>query len=98
MPYAILFDDAEGAADRRLALRDAHLDYMRQHLDKVLASGGLLDDSGEVGNGGVILMDFDTRAEAEEFVRNDPFHTGGVYGALQIRRWRKAFFDGQDCL
>lgn len=98
MPYAILFEDAPDTAEKRLQHREAHLDYMRSYLPKVLASGGLLDDSGTVGEGGVILMDFDTRAEAEAFVAADPFYREGIYGAWQIRRWRKAFFDGRDCL
>lgn len=98
MPYAIIFEDAPGSAEKRLQYRDAHLDYMRSQLPKVLASGGLLDDSGTVGEGGVIIMDFDTRAEAEAFVAADPFNVEGIYGSYQIRRWRKAFFDGQDCL
>jgi uncharacterized protein YciI len=40
-------------------------------------------------------VDTDSREEAEEFVRNDPFSKAGLFESLVITRWRKAFFDGQ---
>ncbi|MBJ6134962.1 YciI family protein [Ochrobactrum sp. Q0168] len=95
MPYAISWIDEPEAASLRLELRDAHLDYMRENLARVLASGGLLDDPGEVGLGGLILLDIDTREEAENFVKADPFYIGGVYKNPTIYRWRKAFYDGK---
>lgn len=95
MPYAISWMDEPDTAELRLKLRDAHLDYMRGNLGRVLASGGLLDDSGEVGMGGLILLDIDSRQEAEAFVKADPFYTGGVYRSPVITRWRKAFYDGK---
>ena len=48
MPYAISWMDEPGTAELRLKLRDAHLDYMRGNLHRVLASGGLLDDPGDL--------------------------------------------------
>ncbi|WP_163596097.1 YciI family protein [Klebsiella pneumoniae] len=95
MPYAISWMDEPGTAELRLELRGAHLDYMRENLARVLASGGLLDDPGEVGLGGLILLDIDSREEAEDFVKADPFYTGGVYKNPVITRWRKAFYDGK---
>lgn len=95
MPYAISWMDEPETAELRIALRDAHLDYMRQNLPRVLASGGLLDDPGAVGLGGLILLDIDSREEAEAFVQGDPFYTGGVYRNPAITRWRKAFYDGK---
>jgi uncharacterized protein YciI len=95
MPYAISWMDEPGTAELRLELRDAHLDYMRGNLHRVLASGGLLDDPGEVGVGGLILLDIDSRKEAEDFVKADPFYTGGVYKKPIITRWRKAFYAGK---
>jgi uncharacterized protein YciI len=96
MPYMIQFDDAEGVQQTRLSLRDKHRAHVRNHRSKILASGGLLYDDKDQADGGLILIDVDTRAEAEAFVQADPFYLGGIYVNYQIRRWRKAFFDGQD--
>jgi len=95
MPYAIIFDDEPGTEQLRLELREAHLEYMRANVYRVLASGGFLDDRGQVGTGGLIVLDTDSREEAEDFVKGDPFFTGGLYKNASIRRWRKAFFDGK---
>jgi uncharacterized protein YciI len=93
MPYAITWTDEPGTSELRLKLREAHLDYMRENVGRVLASGGLLDDPGEVGMGGLILLDTDSREEAENFVKADPFYKGGLYKSPVVVRWRKAFYD-----
>lgn len=93
MPYAIVFRDAENSAALRQELRAAHIDYIKANAYRVLASGGLLSDDGETGHGGVIILDTDSRAEAETFVAEDPFKIGGLYGECLISRWRKAFFN-----
>ncbi|MBZ6078732.1 YciI family protein [Microvirga puerhi] len=95
MPYAIMWDDEPGTEQLRLELREAHLDYMRGNLHRVLASGGLLDDAGQVGTGGLIVLDTDSREEVEAFINADPFFTGGLYRKPVVRRWRKAFYDGK---
>ena len=75
---------------RRIA--DRNLD---QHREILLAAGAMLDDEMVEPHGGVLLVDVETRAAAEEFVRNDPFQAAGLFGEILITRWRKAFFDRQ---
>ena len=95
MPYAIVFHDAANAATVRARLRPAHIEYMAANAYRVLASGGLLSDDGATGQGGVIILDTDDRTEAEQFVADDPFFAGGLYGEYFVTRWRKAFFAGK---
>lgn len=95
MPFSVIFFDSPGTQAQRASLRDAHIDYMKANAHRVLASGGLLSDAGDVADGGLIILDTDDRAEAEAFVRDDPFKIGGVYGETHVRRWRKAFFGGE---
>ena len=98
MPYAIVFHDAADSAALRLRLRPAHVDYMATNAHRILASGGLLTDDGATGQGGIIILDTDDRAEAEGFVAADPFFIGGLYGEYFVTRWRKAFFAGESFL
>src|ERR1700712_1064031 len=98
MPYAIVFFDRPGTEALRAELRPAHVDYMKANVHRVLASGGLLSDDGTTGHGGVIILDTESRAEAEEFVSGDPFHVGGLYGECTVSRWRKALFNFQSYL
>jgi uncharacterized protein YciI len=72
-----------------------HLAYLEQNRDKLLAAGAQLDDDGQGGYGGVIIVDTDDRDEAEAFIQNDPFTKAGLFAGIEVVRWRKAFFDRQ---
>ena len=44
----------------------------------------------------MIILDTDDRAEAEQLIANDPFTRAGVFEKVEIKRWRKVFFNGVD--
>lgn len=96
MPYVIRTFDKPDAAELRAATRAAHLAYLRPFTPRILAAGGFLGDDGSVGKGGMIILDTDERAEAEAMIANDPFTLAGVFERVEIQRWRKVFFAGQD--
>ncbi len=96
MPYMIRTTDKPDAAELRAATRAAHLVYLRSYTPRMLAAGGFLNDDGSVGKGGMIILDTDDRAEAEQLIANDPFNIAGVFESVEIKRWRKVFFDGVD--
>ena len=93
MPYVVLTESDPATLARREALRPAHIAHLRAHQHLILAAGGLLEDDGARGNGGVILLDTDDRAVAEAFVAGDPFSQAGLFERVRIARWRKAFFN-----
>ena len=39
----------------------------------LLAAGAQVDDAGQGGYGGILIVDTEDRAEAEAFIRDDPF-------------------------
>ena len=96
MPYMIRTYDKPDAAELRAAHRAAHLEYLRDYTARILAAGGFLNDDGSVGKGGMIVLDTDSRAEAEALVANDPFTLAGVFEKVEIQRWRKVFYNGVD--
>jgi uncharacterized protein YciI len=95
MPYVIVTRDKPNSLSLRTETRAVHLDYLNQHKAKLLAAGGLIEDDGTGGTGGVIIYDTDERAEAERFIQNDPFTKAGLFESVQVTRWRKAFFNGE---
>jgi uncharacterized protein YciI len=95
MPYALIFKDKPGSLELRTRLRPTHLDYLTENKARILAGGALIDDDGTGGDGGVIIVNTEDRAEAEAFAANDPFTKGGLFESVTIRRWRKAFFNGE---
>jgi hypothetical protein len=95
MPFAIITRDKPGHTEVRVSHQSAHKAYLDQHREILLAAGAMLDDEAIEAHGGVLLVDVETRAAAEEFVRNDPFQAAGLFGEVLITRWRKAFFNRQ---
>jgi uncharacterized protein YciI len=93
VPYAIITRDKPSSLHLRNAARAEHLEYLTTHQDKLLAAGAQVDDEGQGGYGGIIIVDTDDRAEAEAFIRDDPFTKAGLFSGIEVVRWRKAFFD-----
>lgn len=93
MPYVIQTQDKPGSANVRAEARPAHLEYLVKHQNLLLAAGALIEDDGTGGSGGVLIVDTDSRAEAEKFINEDPFTTAGLFQKVTVTRWRKAFFN-----
>ncbi len=95
MPYAIITKDKPNSLALRERVRAEHLEYLTRHKAKLLAAGAQTDDEGAGGYGGVIIVDTEDRAEAERFIREDPFAKAGLFDMIQVTRWRKGFFNGE---
>jgi uncharacterized protein YciI len=93
MPYAIITIDKPNSLALRNEHRATHLEYLTEHKDRLLAAGAKIDDEGNGGYGGVIIVDTDDRDEAEIFIQNDPFTKAGLFSSIDVVRWRKAFFN-----
>jgi uncharacterized protein len=93
MPYAIITRDKPNSLQLRNDTRQLHLEYLTKNKDKLLAAGAQIDDAGQGGYGGIIIVDTEDRAEAEAFIRDDPFTQAGLFAGIEVVRWRKAFFN-----
>ncbi len=98
MPYAIQTKDKPDHGYLRAELRDAHLAFLEANKGKLLAAGGLIGDDGTGGLGGILIVDTDDRAEAEAFIAGDPFTKAGLFESVTVTRWRKAYFNFENCL
>lgn len=93
MAYIIQTRYKEGSDQVVVESRPAHLQYLTDNIDRILAGGALLDDGGTSPHGGVIILDTDDRGEAEDFIANDPFNRAELFESVTVTRWRKAFFN-----
>lgn len=98
MPYLVQTFDRPNAYDLRLEVRDEHLRFLETHAALLLACGAKLSDDGERADGGIYLLDLDSREEAQAFIESDPFHAAGLFARVEIQRWRKAYLDGTSYL
>ena len=98
MPYAIQTKDKPGHGHVRAEVRAEHVAWLEANKDKLLAAGALIDDDGTGGHGGILIVDVDGRAAAEAFIAEDPFTKAGLFESVTVTRWRKAFFNFENCL
>ncbi|MEV0049337.1 YciI family protein [Saccharopolyspora shandongensis] len=94
MPYFIETFDKPDHQQVRLDNRPAHLAFLEEHKELLLACGAKLADDGDAATGGVYLLDVETRAAAGEFIAADPFAKAGLFADVKVLRWRKAYLDG----
>jgi uncharacterized protein len=88
MQFVIHAHDKTDSATRRASLREAHLEYLKQHRQIIVARGPLLDDMSERTLGSLIMLDVADKAAAEAFWAEEPFNRAGVYGRVTMERWR----------
>ena len=91
----IAYDGAdEGALERRLAVRDAHLKSAKEMFDngKWLYAVGILNEDGKM-IGSMIVCDFPSRDELEEqWLKNEPYMIGKVWKKVEVNRAHVAPF------
>ena len=94
MPFLIETYDSPERAHIRQQFYSEHLDFLRENSELLLACGAKLDDVEEQADGGIYLVDLETRKNAESFIARDPFYQNNLFRRIVVQRWRKAYFNG----
>jgi uncharacterized protein YciI len=89
MLYVIKCVDKPDHLQVRLDNRPAHVDYLKSYGDKLFAAGPTLSEDDDSMNGSVVILDLDSRAEAEDFCENDPYAKAGLFQSVVISKWKK---------
>lgn len=95
MAWLIVCDDSEEGPALRAdnELMAAHWSYELSIKDKVLAAGSLRTDDGVTPTGSLLILDVETRAEAQAMLDADPATKAGLRGKVTIRYWNPAIFN-----
>jgi uncharacterized protein len=93
MPYVIKFIADEGTTERRKKIRPVHLEYVIANAHRIIASGGLFAEDDNFPNGGLIILDTDSKQEAIDYIENDPFYLNKIFTTYTLNRFKKAIFD-----
>jgi uncharacterized protein len=91
MLYAIMAQDREGSEAVRLAQRDGHLAHFRNHQDRIALAGPLAGDDGR-SVGSLVIIEAASEAEADAFIRADPFYQAGVWNEPVVARLKGTIF------
>lgn len=81
----------EGALQRRLSVRQNHLDRMKVELDKEIfvMGGATLDEQGAM-NGSMLVIDIEDMAAALKWINDDPYILGRVWASFEVLSFRMA--------
>ena len=87
MLFAITVTDKPGRNLLRLETRPIHLNYIKQHIDKIKFAGATLTEDGDMATGGLIIYEAETYADAEAFARDDPYAQAGLFDTVSVKPW-----------
>ncbi len=88
MTFVIIgYDGREGEAKRKVH-RAAHLANLEplNMQGRVVLAGPLTDKAGSL-----LVLEFETREEAEDFVRHDPYTVLGIFERVEIHPFLQVF-------
>jgi uncharacterized protein YciI len=88
MPLFMLacFDKPE-SLPLRMATREAHLAYAREHAGMIRVAGPMLDDADGMA-GSLFILEAPDRAAVQAFNAADPYQQAGLFGQVEIRGFR----------
>ena len=89
MLWAILRVSNPNNAEARTKYLQPHLDYLKSQKRILVLSGATLSDDGADFTGSLLVVNVNSRAEAQAFVDGDPFMQAGVFKVERITRMRK---------
>jgi uncharacterized protein YciI len=88
MQYLVLAYDAKdsGARGRRAAAREAHLSLIGElkEAGRVRTAAAIQNDEG-AAIGSVLICEFASRAELDEWLKREPYVTGLVWETIEVR-------------
>ena len=89
MPWVIVSQDHPDRRHLRqdAALMQAQVDYEQKIRDKILAAGSTRSDDGETPTGGLLILDVETREQAEALFNADPFTREGLRTTVVMTNW-----------
>lgn len=96
MLYVLMGEDAPGTLDARMAARTAHVARLEALRDegRLLIAGPMpaIDspDPGPAGFfGSLVVAEFESLADAERWLSNDPYVQQGVFARTTVRPYKK---------
>ena len=91
--YLIIANDGkdDGALDRRREVRPLHLAGAKKLKAKnnFVIGGAMLDDDGKM-RGSIMIVQFETQDDFQNWYDNEPYITQGVWKTIEVKAFRVA--------
>lgn len=79
---------------KRMEVRPLHLEGMERLKEHLVCAGGLLDDEGKL-KGSVLVMEFQNRAEVDEYLASEIYVTEHVWERITVERMNVVYSNGE---
>ncbi len=98
MPWLIVSNDSEmGPAIRAdEEVMAAHWQYELSIKERVIAAGSLRTDDGVTPTGSLLILDVETREEAQALIDADPATQAGLRSEISVRYWNWAILNREE--
>ena len=94
MQFLIKAYDGEGMLEKRMEVRPRHLEGMKALGKQIICAGGLLDDEGKM-KGSALVMEFESRAALDEYLKNEPYVVEGVWQKVEVETMNVVLVNGE---
>jgi uncharacterized protein YciI len=84
MRYVIQAFDNKNSLHIRVANRGDHVEYVQTQNVKLLLAGPLINDKNEEPIGTLLVVEADSRKDAETYAQNDPYNKAGLFAETRI--------------
>lgn len=98
MLYSIIGQDTENSLEKRLEVRQAHIERLQSLQDQgqlILAGPNPAIDCEDPGSegfsGSLIVAEFPSLNEAQNWANEDPYIKAGVYASVSVKPFKKVF-------
>jgi hypothetical protein len=96
MLYAVISEDVKNSLEKRLSARSAHVERLQQLKNEgrlILAGPHPAIDSEDPGTNGftgsLIVAEFDSLEDAQQWADTDPYIEVGVYKKVNVKPFKK---------
>ena len=90
MLFAFICTDKRDSLELRAKVRDDHVAYLNSLGETLKFAGPFLDGQGN-STGSLVVVEAETRMEAENLAANDPYNKAGLFASVDIKAWRWTF-------
>lgn len=98
MLYAIIGQDVANSLQKRLSVREEHLQRLLQLQDegRLILAGPFPaidnEDPGEAGfSGSLIVAEFSSLEDATDWAEQDPYSVHGIFESVTVKPYKKVF-------
>lgn len=94
MQYMIRALDGKNMLEKRLEVRQAHLDNLSSIRGTILCAGGLLDDAKKM-KGSALVIDFEDADALKEYLDSEPYIKAGVWQDVEVYPFNTVILNGE---